>query len=105
VICRKPAEPDLLTELVELFLSDVSSRLANLREAVEGGDAQSVEQIAHALKGSCGNMGVSRMAAACSELQEVGASGDLARARELLEWTEAEFERVRPMLEAETAGS
>jgi hypothetical protein len=50
-------------------------------------------------------MGVSRMAAACSELQEVGASGDLARARELLEWTEAEFERVRPMLEAETAGS
>ena len=50
-------------------------------------------------------MGASRMAAACSDLQEVGASGDLAQALGVLEQTEAEFERVRPLLEAETTGS
>ncbi len=102
---QNEGEPDLLTELVEMFLSDVSSRLASLREAVETEDAQAVEQIAHALKGSCGNMGASRMAELCAELQDVGASGDLSRAPGLLEGTEAEFDRVRPVLEAETAGS
>jgi hypothetical protein len=45
------------------------------------------------------------MAAACSELQEVGASGDLAQALGLFEQIEAEFKRVRPMLQGETTRS
>jgi two-component system sensor histidine kinase/response regulator len=51
-----------------------------LREATEGGDAPSVERVAHTLEGSCGNMGATRMAAICAELEEAGRSGDLAPA-------------------------
>jgi hypothetical protein len=56
-------------------------QLAALREAVQSGDAQSVEQVevAHAFKGSCLYMGAVRMASACAELQKAGAHGDLAR--------------------------
>jgi CheY-like chemotaxis protein len=73
-------EPDLLDELIEMFFDDVPSQLEALQEAVEVGDAHSVERVAHTLKGSCGNMGATRMAAICAELQDIGPSKDLSRA-------------------------
>jgi HPt (histidine-containing phosphotransfer) domain-containing protein len=102
---RELGDADLLSELSTMFLADASSRLAALREAVKGGDAKSVEQIAHALKGSSGNMGAKRMAKICAELEYAGASGDLSYAPELLGRLEEEFSRVRPALEAETAAN
>jgi two-component system, sensor histidine kinase and response regulator len=84
-----------------MFLDDASSRLEELREAIGAGDAAGVERTAHTLKGSSGNMGATRMSAICSELQDVGGSGDLSRAAGLLEGLEEEFGRVRPALEAE----
>ena len=68
---------------------------------MEDGDSSTIEQEAHALKGSCGNMGAWCMAELCAELQEAGATGELASAPELLERLEAELERVRPALRAE----
>jgi HPt (histidine-containing phosphotransfer) domain-containing protein len=66
-------------------------------------DAQTVERVAHTLKGSSGNLGAQRMAAPCGELQDAGVSGHLTHAPELLEELEVEFGRVRPALEAEIA--
>ena len=100
---QQEGEPDVLVELIELFLEDVPLQLVALREAVKGEDADSVQRVAHTLKGSCGNMGAARMAEICADLQEIGDSGDLARAPELLERLEAEFDRVRSALEAEIA--
>ena len=98
---RDLGDAELLAELAGMFFDDASSRLEELREAIEAGDAAGVKRVAHTLKGSSGNMGAARMSAICSELQDVGASGDLARARGLLERLEEEFGRVRPALEAE----
>jgi len=102
---RELGDADLLTELVNLFFEDVPPQLASLREAVESGDAPSVERVAHTLKGSCSNMGATKMAAICAELQDIGSFEDLAPAPELLERLEAEFGCVRPALEAEVAES
>jgi CheY-like chemotaxis protein len=98
---RELGDPDLLAELVELFVDEAPLRLAALREGVESEDAGDIERVARTLKGSCGNMGARRMAEICEELQELGKSGYLARAPELLGRLEAEFRRVRPALEAE----
>ena len=87
-----------------MFLDDASSRLGELRGAVERGDAAAVEWVVHTLKGSSGNIGATRMASICAELQDVGASGDLGRAPGLLEGLEQEYQRVRPALEKETEG-
>ena len=92
-------EPDILEELIELFLTDVPPELVALREAVESGDAHSVERIAHTLKGSGGNMGAVRMAAICAELEEIGRSETLAGAPVWISRLEEEFERVRVALE------
>ncbi len=97
-------EPDIVTELADMFLDDASAQLSSLRAALEGEDARRVEEISHTLKGSSGNMGAARMAEICAQLQDAGASGDLGRSSELLERLEAEFERVRVALELEKSG-
>jgi HPt (histidine-containing phosphotransfer) domain-containing protein len=93
-------EPDILEELIGIFLEDVPPQLAALREAVEERDAGSVESIAHTLKGSCGNMGATRMVELCEELQDASSSEDLSRALGLLDRLEAEFKHVRTTLDA-----
>jgi HPt (histidine-containing phosphotransfer) domain-containing protein len=98
---QQEGEPDLLDELIELFLADVPPRLTALRTAVEAGDAHSVERIAHALKGSCANMGAVGMVALCTELVETGRSGQLLIAPTLSPRLEEEFEQVRAVIEKE----
>jgi signal transduction histidine kinase/DNA-binding response OmpR family regulator len=102
---QEEGEPDILAELGELFLEDVPPQLEALREAIEGGNAPSLERVAHTLKGSSSNMGALRMATLCADLEDIGRSGDLSRAPVLLERLEAEFGRVREALETEVARS
>ncbi|MDQ3965352.1 MAG: response regulator [Actinomycetota bacterium] len=102
---QREDEPDILAMFVEVFFSDVPQQLTALREAVRNGDAHSMRRAAHMLKGSCGTMGARRMAKICEQLEDVGASGDLARAPELLKRLEAEFDHVREALRAEIGSS
>ena len=97
---QKEEEPDKLARIVALFIEDVPLRLESLRQAVERGEAQEVEETAHLLKGGSGYMGAVRMVEICTSLQELGTSGDLSRAPELIDALEKEFERVRPTLQA-----
>jgi CheY-like chemotaxis protein len=92
-------EPDILDELIELFLDEVPTQLKALREAAHIGETQSVERIAHTLKGSSANMGALRMEALCAELEETVRSGDLSAASGHISRLEEEFGRVRAVLE------
>jgi HPt (histidine-containing phosphotransfer) domain-containing protein len=94
-------EPDILDELIELFLTDAPPQLAALREAVEAGDARYVERIAHTLKGSSANMGAKRMEPICAELEEMGRSGDLGTAPLQISRLEGEYGRVRTVFQEE----
>jgi two-component system sensor histidine kinase/response regulator len=102
---RELGGSEMISELAEMFLDDARSDLRTLREAVEESDARSVERVAHTLGGSSGNMGATRMAVICAELQNVGTSGDLGHAAELLYRLEEEFGRVHQALEAEVVRS
>ena len=93
-------EPDLLAELVELFVEDASARLESLREALNVGDADSIAKTAHALKGSAGNLGASRMTRVAAQLETLGRSGNLESAEDLLEQLRDEFEKVSAELSA-----
>jgi two-component system sensor histidine kinase/response regulator len=97
---QKDGEPDKLARIVLLFIEDVPPRLELMRQAVEKGEAQSVEETAHLLKGGSGYMGAVRMAEICANLQQKASSGDLAQAPELLDALEEEFERVGPVLQS-----
>ncbi len=86
-----PGAPSLLAELVEIFLNDAPARLAALEAALTSGDAQQLERVAHALKGSCGNLGAKSLAGVCQQIEQQGRAGRLegmaplvARSRQLL---------------------
>lgn len=96
-------EPDLLAELAGMFLDDAALRLEELRDAIGEGDAGKVRGVSHALKGSSGNMGATRVHEVCAELEGAGESGNLAATPRLLERLEEELTLARPALEAEVA--
>jgi CheY-like chemotaxis protein/HPt (histidine-containing phosphotransfer) domain-containing protein len=93
-------EPDLLAELVEIFAEDTHTRLTDLREALDRGNAESLKQTAHALKGSAANLGARRMAHFAARIEELGDSGDLKEVADLLEELQREFEGVSAELSA-----
>ena len=96
-------EPDLVREVIALFLGDAPRRLAVLHDALGRGAAEVVVREAHTLKGSCGNLGARRMAELSGELEALGRTAALAPAVEVLDGLEAEFGRVRAALGAELA--
>jgi two-component system, sensor histidine kinase and response regulator len=100
-----PDDPDIVAELADLFFEDAPPLLRSIEEAVERGEAESLERAAHALKGNCGTIGARRMARMASDLQNLRRSGDTTQAADLVNEIEAEFERVRAWFEAELRGA
>ncbi len=94
-------EPDIVVELMELYLEDASAKLAAMREDLTEKGGRSVGRLAHSLRGSSANLGARRAAALCEELERMG-EGDPSRGgRVLLDKLESELARVRRVFEAE----
>ena len=87
-------EADIVKELIGLFLRDTPARIANLKQAYNIDDHQMVKTEAHALNGSCANLGIYQMAAISAELEKGGVSNKGILIKQL----EAEYERVRQEL-------
>jgi signal transduction histidine kinase/CheY-like chemotaxis protein len=84
-------EADIVSELIGLFLYDTPARIANLRRAYNTHDHQMVKSEAHALTGSCANLGIYQMAAISAELEKGERDGQGTLIQEL----EAEYEKVQ----------
>lgn len=89
-----PGEPDVLKEVLQLFLDDVPRRIDRLRTAWQAGNAVEVQRAAHSLKGSAGNLGAHELLDVCRVLDEHGKSGDLSQLLPLVASLEAEYARV-----------
>lgn len=92
---------DLLGELIILFAQEAPPRISALRDALQQGDAKRVMQVAHSLKGSSANLGATRMAALCNELEQRGRTGNLAGGSEVHTALVNEYPRVMLALERE----
>jgi two-component system, sensor histidine kinase and response regulator len=71
--------PEIVEQLVDLFVDSTPPLLADLRRAVADGDGEAVRRAAHKLKGSCQNIGAARLAglAAAIEQGEAGETPDV----------------------------
>ena len=97
---REEGEPDLIVELIDLYIEDAPHAVEAMRIAVAGKDATMLKRAAHSLKGSSGSLGVRRVAETCRMLEHVDCS-DGANARDLLERLDLEFATAREALAAE----
>jgi HPt (histidine-containing phosphotransfer) domain-containing protein len=92
-------EPDVYTEVAQLFLADVPVHLAALGAAIAARRADQVEQIAHRLRGGALEMGALRMAPLCAALEHSAREGCLQQAEARLEGLHHEFAVARTALE------
>lgn len=94
-------EPDLVVELIDLYLADVPQRLDEMRNALTFSDAESVRAVAHGLKGSSSSLGAGKLAMLCEELELSVTGPSLQGSNTFLTKVEQEYERVRLAFAAE----
>ncbi|KAF0248718.1 MAG: multi-sensor hybrid histidine kinase [bacterium] len=91
-------EPNLIIELVDLFLEDTPTKINWLKQAIAENDATQLEYAAHALKSSTANLGASQMTAYCQELEKLGRGNSTVGAQDILAKLEKDFEKVSTLL-------
>ncbi len=100
-VFQEPGESDLITEVIEIFISTTPARLEDMRAAIRRREKTNLEYAAHALRGSSASMGVKGVATACERLERYGQAADFTRAAPLLASLEHEWQNVRALLEAQ----
>ena len=96
---QQTGEPDFITELIDLFLTDTAVQLKSLRVAVSNNNVPEVRRLAHLVKGSSGNIGAGGMAQLCQEMETV--EGTSASEQTLLAKLEEEFLQVADAFKAQ----
>ncbi len=94
-------EPDLIVELIDLYLDDAPHQIALMQKAVAEAEEKTLRRTAHGLKGSSANLGVRRVAALCEELERADCHDSFEKACLLLDRVEQEFTRARAIFLAE----
>jgi HPt (histidine-containing phosphotransfer) domain-containing protein len=94
-------EPDLILELIELYLTETVRLLITMREAQTNKDELSLKRAAHSLRGSSSSLGILQMAHLCDKLERTESKDMFVIALGLLECIEQEFARVSQILLAE----
>jgi HPt (histidine-containing phosphotransfer) domain-containing protein len=77
-------DEELLTEMVEIFLSDSPKLLARMEQALAVGDSSKLELAAHSLKGELQYLGVPEAIDQAQQLEIAGRDGKLDGAEDLL---------------------
>lgn len=95
---QEEGEPNLIVELVDLFLEDTPKKLSSLKESLIEESPKQLERTAHALKSSTANLGASQMMNYCQELEKIGKENSTKGAGEILEKLEKEFQKVSLLL-------
>jgi CheY-like chemotaxis protein len=102
---RAGGDPELLRELVRLFLTEHPHWLAGLREGLAASrSAAALRDAAHSLKGALGTLAAQDAFDAALRVEALGRQGSLLGAEETCALLEQELERLRPALTAFAQG-
>lgn len=94
-------EPDLVVELIDIYLEVTGEQLATIDEAIREEDRELLRKIAHSLKGSSGSIGAPRMSSFSSSLEQLETQDFFDQAKRLSQSLRQEFNCVSEILKAE----
>ena len=81
---RVQDDTELLLELLDIYSSDFVEKRKLIQEAVEKKNFEQIKSVAHSLKGASGNISAKTMRECFLKLEEMGKSGNLSGAPDLL---------------------
>lgn len=87
-------DPELLLDLIELFLDDGPGKIEAVIDGLEQQDFEKMERAAHTLKGSSGNLGAQMLQETCELLQLATGRRDLATSQELAPVVQTQFDEA-----------
>jgi PAS domain S-box-containing protein len=93
------SEPKELREILDIYLGQMTSNLEKLGLAIEAGNAEQVNFIAHNCAGTSANCGMNAVVSPLKELERMGRDKELAGASALREEVCNEFQRIEVFLE------
>jgi PAS domain S-box-containing protein len=93
--------PDLLDQVIRLYLESAPELLGRLRVGFAEGDHNAVRMASHTLKSSSANLGATRLAELCKTIELAARGGNLALGIPSVKVVEDEYARVRAALENE----
>lgn len=97
---RKTFDDDtVLAELYAMYADDTAKRMGELREALDANDTERCSRIAHALKGSSGNVGADTMRELAARLEKHDWAADHDGGPALAAELEAEFTRAQAWIQ------
>lgn len=95
---RVEGDEAFLRELVEVFLAHARELLLALEHALDAGNRQEVQRVAHALKGCAAELSATAMAGAARCLEESIRQGDLSNLSEKCQSVKEESVRLERIL-------
>ena len=98
LFARVDNDIELLGELIEIFMEDYPSLIAQIEEAIQKNDSQALRKSAHALKGSVANFCAPEAVELSRQLEVMGAEGNLASAASYFQKLQAELQQVTQAL-------
>lgn len=76
---------EMLEQLIDIYLSETPKRLKRMEQAVSSNDASELRQVAHSLKSSSAMLGAMEASAICYQLENLGRSGSVENAKQMVD--------------------
>jgi CheY-like chemotaxis protein len=94
---------ELVLPIIDHFLAEAPSRLAELRLALAARHNLDFAFAAHAFKSSCAQLGARRLAKICEDLETRGRRMEWSGTEEIVGHLQSEIEHIEPLLRAKAA--
>jgi CheY-like chemotaxis protein len=101
---RQTLGDDSTRQLIGTFLAEAPTLLGRLRSAAHADDGETLRTAAHTLKSNAATFGAMALSEIARIIERAAVEGSTEGAAELVTRAEADYERIRPVLERESRG-
>ncbi|MCP4673205.1 MAG: Hpt domain-containing protein [Desulfobacula sp.] len=90
---------EILNKVINVFLENARDQIKTLRQAIIDSDPDVVKKEAHTIKGGAANITANELSKIAFELENIGKSGELKGAADVMDRFEKEFSSLEVYLE------
>jgi two-component system sensor histidine kinase/response regulator len=95
---RLMGDENLASKILNEFVNDVPNKLMALKEALNNGDASSVQNHAHNLKGASANVGAIALQEAAKEIEVAVGNGSMEQTAAVISKLDEQFVALRKII-------